>query len=45
MFVAAPSMRNSPSAADDRRAAVARSGLGVEVMTLARSESKLGVVA
>ena len=45
MFVAAPSMRNSPSAVDDRRAADARSALVVDVITLASSESKLGVVA
>ena len=45
MFVAGPSMRNSPSAADARRAAAARSGLGVDATTLASSESKFGLVA
>ena len=45
MFVAGPSMRNSPSAAEARRAAAARSGLGVDTTTLASSESKFGLVA
>ncbi len=45
MFVAGPSMRNSPSADEARRAAAPRSDRGVDVMTLASSESKFGLVA